>query len=167
MGRNSRPKNCRDVPWHVRNRPSLRNGVQYGCYRGRHMWRPYMGRNSRPKTVGTCRGTSETARRCEMACNEGVIADMPHVVVFLAEERYRWLLRSPPFVRLSQERLASWRGFHHGYRLRRLGAKSMAMRALSRTCYGMSLHGAEFKTENCRDVPWHVRHRSSLRNGGQ
>ena len=86
------------------------------------------------KTVGTCRGTSGTARRCETACNEGVIADMPHVVVvFLAEERYRWLLRSPPFVRLSQERLASWRGFHHGYRLRRLGAISMAMRALSRT----------------------------------
>ena len=32
------------------------------------------------KTVGTCRGTSGTARRCETACNEGVITDMPRHV---------------------------------------------------------------------------------------
>ena len=47
-----------DTPWHVPTRD-----------------------NATPsKSVGTCRGTSGTARRCNIAGNKGVIADMPRHV---------------------------------------------------------------------------------------
>ena len=56
-------------------------------------------------------------------------------------------------------------GFIHLWLFEPLAPSTLALRALSRTCHGMSLHrDSAIITQNCRDVPWHVRNRSTLQN---